>query len=142
MSAPRIFTVREAEATLPLVRRIVADLLAAYPRWKALVASYELLTGPLKAGDQEPAELIEVREAVTREAERIGAFLLELEEIGCVFKGFDAGLVDFYALRDDRLVYLCWQQGESHITHWHEVDAGFAGRQPVDELMLTETVSQ
>lgn len=142
MSAPRIFTVREAEATLPLVRRIVADLLAAYPRWKGLVASYELLTGPLKAGDQEPAELIEVREAVTREAERIGAFLLELEEIGCVFKGFDAGLVDFYALRDDRLVYLCWQQGESHITHWHEVDAGFAGRQPVDELMLTETVSQ
>lgn len=142
MSAPRIFSVREAEATLPLVQRIVADLLAAYPRWKALVASYELLTGPLKAGDQEPAELIEVREAVTREAERISGFLLELEEIGCVFKGFDAGLVDFYALRDDRLVYLCWQQGESHISHWHEVDAGFAGRQPVDETMLTETVSQ
>ncbi len=142
MSAPRIFTVREAEATLPLVGRIVADLLAAYPRWKALVASYELLTGPLKAGDQEPAELIEVRDAVAREAERIGGFLLELEEVGCVFKGFDAGLVDFYALRDDRLVYLCWQQGESHISHWHEVDAGFAGRQPVDETMLTETVSQ
>ncbi len=142
MITPRIFTVREAEATLPLVRRIVADLRAAYPRWKALVASYELLTGPLKAGDQEPAELIEVRDAVTLEAERIGGFLLELEEIGCVFKGFDAGLVDFYALRDDRLVYLCWQPDESHISHWHEVDAGFAGRQPVDEPMLTETVSQ
>lgn len=142
MSAPRIFSVREAEATLPLVQRIVADLLAAYPRWKALVASYELLTGPLKAGDQEPPELLEVRDAVTREAERISGFLQELEEIGCVFKGFDAGLVDFYALRDDRLVYLCWQQGESHISHWHEVDAGFAGRQPLDETMLTETVSQ
>lgn len=142
MSAPRIFSVREAEATLPLVQRIVADLLTAYPRWKALVASYELLTAPLKAGDQEPPELLEVRDAVTREAERISGFLLELEEIGCVFKGFDAGLVDFYALRDDRLVYLCWQLGEAHISHWHEVDAGFAGRQPVDEIMLTETVSQ
>lgn len=142
MSAPRIFSVREADATLPLVQRIVADLLTAYPRWKALVASYELLTGPLKAGDQEPPALIEVRNAVTREAERISGFLLELEEIGCVFKGFDAGLVDFYALRDDRLVFLCWQQGEPHISHWHEVDAGFAGRQLVDETMLTETVSQ
>lgn len=142
MTAPRIFTLREAEATLPLVRRIVADLLAAYPRWQALVASYELLTGPLRAGDEEPAELVEVRDAVAREAERIGGYLLELEGIGCVFKGFDAGLVDFYALRDDRLVYLCWQQGEPHISHWHEVDAGFAGRQPLDETMLTETVSQ
>jgi hypothetical protein len=142
MAPPRIFTVREAEATLPLVRRIVADLLSAYPRWKALVASYELLTGPLRAGDQEPSELVEAREAVAREAERIAGFLAELEEIGCVFKGFDAGLVDFYALRDDRLVYLCWQQGEAHISHWHEVDAGFAGRQPVDDTMLTETVPQ
>lgn len=142
MSTPRIFTVREAEATLPLVQRIVADLLSAHPRWKGLVASYELLTGPLKAGDQEPAELVEVREAITREAERISGCLQELEEIGCVFKGFDAGLVDFYALRDDRLVYLCWQQGEAQISHWHEVDAGFSGRQPVDETMLTETVRQ
>lgn len=140
MSTPRIFTVREAEATLPLVRRIVADLLSAYPRWKALVGSYELLTGPLQAQDQEPAEVVEVREAVAREAERISGYLQELEEIGCGFKGFDVGLVDFYALRDDRLVYLCWQHGEDHITHWHEVDAGFTGRQPVDEIMLAETV--
>jgi len=142
VSTPRIFTVREAEATLPLVRRIVADLLTTYPRWKALVASYEVLTGPLRAGDQEPAELVKVREAVGREAERINGYMQELEEIGVVFKGFDAGLVDFYALREDRLIYLCWQQGEAQISHWHEVDAGFSGRQPVDETMLTETVRQ
>lgn len=140
MTTPRIFTLREAEATLPLVRRIVADVLGAYPRWQALVARYEVLTGPLKAGDEEPAELLEVREAVSKEAERINGFLRELEGLGCVFKGFDAGLVDFYALREDHLVFLCWQNGEEHISHWHEVDAGFAGRQPVDEHSFTETV--
>lgn len=140
MTTPRIFSLREAEATLPLVRRIVGDLLAAHPRWRELVARYEVLAGPLRAGDEEPAELVEVREAVAREAERINGFLEELEQLGCVFKGFDAGLVDFYALRDDRLVFLCWQHGEEHITHWHEVDAGFAGRQVVEESRFPEPV--
>jgi hypothetical protein len=137
---PRLFTVREAESTLPLVRRVVGDLLQAYPRWKELVARYELLTAPLRADEGETAEVLELREAAAREAERINDFLLELEEVGCVFKGFEAGLVDFYALKEDRLVFLCWRMGESHITHWHEVDAGFGGRQEIDESMLTETV--
>ena len=137
---PRIFSVREAAATLPLVGRVVGDLLEAYPRWKSLVARYEVLTTPLKATDGEPQEVLALREAAAREAGRINDFLLELEEVGCVFKGFDAGLVDFYALRDDRLVFLCWRMGEPRITHWHEIDSGFAGRQPIDSIMLAETV--
>ncbi len=141
MAAPRIFTVREAEATLPLVRRVVNDLLTAYPRWREQVAKYEVLTGPMRADDVEPEELRATREAVTREAERINGYMLELERIGCVFKGFDAGLVDFYALKDDRLVFLCWKLDEEHITHWHEVDAGFAGRQPIDTDKFSETVA-
>lgn len=137
---PRLFTVREAEATLPLLRRVVGDLLLAHPHWKDLVARYELLTAPVRADEGESAEILELREAAAREAERINEFLLELEEIGCVFKGFEAGLVDFYALKEDRLVFLCWKMGEPHITHWHEVDAGFGGRQEIDETMLAETV--
>lgn len=137
---PRIFTVREAEATLPLVRRVVGDLLQAYPRWKELVARYELLTAPLRAEAGESDEIRALRDSAALEAGRINDFLLELEEIGCIFKGFDAGLVDFYALMDDRLVFLCWRMGEPHISCWHEVDAGFAGRQRIDESMMAETV--
>lgn len=140
MANQRIFTVREAEATLPLVRRVVNDLLAAYPRWREHVARYEVLTGPVKAGDAEPEEVRQTRDRVTREAERINGYMQELERIGCVFKGFDAGLVDFYALKEDRLVFLCWKLDEAHITHWHEVDSGFAGRQPIDSDMFSETV--
>lgn len=140
MPTPRLFTVREAEATLPLVQRVVGDLLQSYPRWKELVARYELLTAPLKADEGESAEILELRDAAAREAERINDFMLELEVIGCVFKGFDAGLVDFYALKEDRLVFLCWRMGEPNITHWHEVDSGFEGRQRIDDTMLAETV--
>lgn len=141
MPGPRIFTLREAEATLPLVRRVVGDLLAAYPRWKERVTRYELLSAPRRAEEGESAEILEVREAAAAEAERINACLLELEAIGCVFKGFEAGLVDFYALREDRLVFLCWRHGEPQISHWHEVDAGFDNRLPLDELMHSETVT-
>jgi hypothetical protein len=140
MPTPRLYTVREAEATLPLVRGIVADLLATHRRWTELVARYELLTGPLRADEGEPLELIALRDSAARDAERINACLEEIEQLGGVFKGFDLGLVDFYALKDDRLVFLCWQPGEERITHWHEVDAGFAGRQPIDAHMLAETV--
>ena len=139
MGAPRLFTVREAEATLPLVRRIVGDLLATYPRWREAVASYEVLTGA--ARDTETPKLRAAREAVTREAEQISGCLRELEQIGCAFKGFEAGLVDFYALLDDRLIFLCWQFGEDRISHWHAVDAGFADRQPIAAHPLQENLA-
>lgn len=51
--------------------------------------------------------------------------------------GFEEGLVDFHSMRDDRLVLLCWRYGEERITHWHEVDAGYAGRRPIDESLVT-----
>jgi hypothetical protein len=128
----KLFTLQEAERTLPLVRRIVEDLTHEYPGWRAAVSRYELLSGSARAEWGETGELLAAREEVTRHADRINRYLQELEAIGCVFKGFDAGLVDFYTLRDDRPVFLCWKMGEARIEHWHELDAGFGGRQPVD----------
>lgn len=138
MTSPKLFTLAEAERTLPLVRRIVADLMAEYPRWRIAVGQFELLTGGARADWGETSELVAAREAVTAAAARINGYLKELESIGCVFKGFDAGLVDFYSLRDDRPVLLCWRMGEDRITHWHELDAGFGGRQPIDGAVLNE----
>ena len=55
----------------------------------------------------------------------------ELEQVGCVFKGFEEGLVDFYGTFEGRDIFWCWRAGEERIEHWHELDAGIAGRQPV-----------
>lgn len=131
MAEVRLFTVAEAESALPLVRRILADLVAEYPLWRASVAGYEILAGAARSDWGETPELLAARELVTRRAERISGWMTELETIGCVFKGFEPPLVDFYSLRDDRLIFLCWQPDDIHITHWHEVDAGFTGRQPL-----------
>ena len=58
-----------------------------------------------------------------------------------MFKGFEAGLVDFYSLREDRPIFLCWRLGEARITHWHEIESGFAGRQPIDRAILSAVTS-
>lgn len=136
MADIRLFTIAEAEASLPLVRRILLDLQTEYPRWRAAVASYELVAGAARADWGETPELLAARDAVTTRAERINGWLLELDQVGCVFKGFEPPLVDFYALREDRPVFLCWRLGEERITHWHEVDDGYSGRKPIEPELL------
>ena len=138
MTEPRLFTREEAERTLPLVQRIVRDLMLEHPAWRRAVARYELLAGTAEPGAAESAELVAAQHDVEAHAHRIDDCLGELQRIGCVFKGFDDGLVDFYALRDDRLVFLCWRYGEERITHWHDLDAGAAGRQPLADAPFTE----
>jgi hypothetical protein len=137
MADMKLFTLEEAERTLPLVRRIVDDLLAEYPAWRSAVARYEVLTGGARAERGETADLVAAREDVAAHADRINVYLQELETIGCMFKGFDGGLVDFYSLRDDQPIFLCWRLGEPHITHWHPIESGAAGRQPVDDTILS-----
>lgn len=134
----RIFTLEEAESTLPLVARVVSDIQDEYPRWRAAVARYEMLSGGARADWGETPELLAAREDVSSRAERINRYLGELSQVGCLFKGFEAGLVDFYTLREDRLVFLCWHLGEEHIAFWHEVDAGYDGRHPLHPEEFSE----
>ncbi len=137
----KLFTLAEAERTLPLVRLIAQDLTAEYPAWRAAVVRFEVLTGGARADWGETQELVAARDAITTHAEKINRYLQELEAIGCVFKGFEAGLVDFYSLRGDRPIFLCWRLGEERITYWHEIEAGFTGRQPIDSAILSAVSS-
>ncbi|MBW8773402.1 MAG: DUF2203 domain-containing protein [Gemmatimonadetes bacterium] len=138
---PRIFTLDEAERTLPLVRRIVVDLQHEYALWRAAVGQFELISAGARADERFPAEVAAAEREVELLAQRVAGLLEELEAIGCIAKGIEAGLIDFYALRDDRLVYLCWRQGEERITHWHDLDAGVDGRRPIDDLLSTGIIS-
>lgn len=63
--------------------------------------------------------------------DRLRALVDELHELGCFFKGFGEGLVDWYSYYAGRPVLLCWKMGEPEIEWWHEVDAGFVGRQRI-----------
>ena len=128
---PKYFTADEANRTLPFVRRIVSDITSLYPDWRELVSRYELAAAQAKPEWGESPDQLALRSQIEDIARRITAYLAELEAVGCVFKGFQEGLVDFYGKLDGRDVFWCWKQGEERIEHWHEIEAGFAGRQPV-----------
>ena len=65
----------------------------------------------------------------------------EIDAIGVQVKDLEAGLLDFPCRLDDQVVLLCWRMGETSIEHWHTVEAGFKGRQPVDERFRRRSAS-
>jgi hypothetical protein len=130
-TAIRHFSIEQAEATLPLVRRIVSDLLNLHPRWRVAVAAFEAEQAIVSASG-ETSSARTMRLEAGRLAGEIEACLEELEQVGCIFKGFETGLVDFPSVMEGRDIYLCWQFDEPRVAHWHEIDSGFAGRQSLD----------
>ena len=66
--------------------------------------------------------------------DRLDALIHSIQDTGALIKDINTGLLDFPALKDEREVYLCWQYGERDIAFWHEIEEGFAGRQPIDDF--------
>jgi hypothetical protein len=133
--AHKFFTLAEANRTLPLVKRVVQDITTVYPQWQDLVSRYELIAAQARPEWGESQEQLSLKAEIDTVAGKINACLQELEQIGCEFKGFDAGLVDFHGRLDGREILWCWKLGEDRIAHWHDLDAGFGGRQPIPEVV-------
>lgn len=127
----RIFTVEEANARLPLVRVIVSDLmkLAAELSERRDRLSQLSSKRPGGSSDVYQAEVEQVEQELEKESERLADYLRELLELGVEPKSAVGGLVDFPAIIEGKLAYLCWRFDEPEILYWHELDAGFAGRQ-------------
>ena len=62
---------------------------------------------------------------------KVNEITKNFEKRGCVLKGIEIGLVDFPSIREGKEVYLCWKIPEQEIRYWHDLDSGFAGRQPI-----------
>lgn len=130
-TAATLWTPERANRALPLLRRIADDLVGTYAQWRALIAQFEVVSAGTDPSAQQEAERLQ--KELQRHAADVESFMKELEELGVECKSLDTGLFDFPAERDGRVVYLCWRHGERAVTHWHEVDAGFSGRRPIDD---------
>lgn len=126
----RLFTVEQANRTLPLVRRIVEDVVAHHRRWRETIMELDLVASAARSDDaQTRAEELEQR--ALGFARELDEYQRELAALGIQLKDPRLGLVDFPAELDGRQVLLCWHLGEPEVRFWHEVDAGYAGRQPL-----------
>ena len=141
-TSARTFTVAAANRTLPLVSRIVADVVAEHPRWRQLVAEYEVAALSSRPDTGESAEQQRLRAEIDAVARRIDGYVRELRSVGCQLKSYEDGTVDFQARHHNRLVFLCWRLGEEAVGHWHELDAGFGGRQVITAEFEAEPVGQ
>ena len=124
--AQKYFTLEDANALLPLVRVLMEQMFDLREQAMALRPDVwpvlEKAAG--NGGSRKAGELLEI-------FQQFETIFKELKGLGCEMKGLEQGLVDFPAMRDGRMVYLCWQYNEPEISFWHDVDAGFAGRQPL-----------
>jgi hypothetical protein len=122
----RLFTLNEANRSLPLVARIVRDIVNTHSRASQLQAKL----------DESPTS----KDAATALAQleetlgRLQNYVDELVAIGVALKDYDTGLIDFPAQHQGHDVLLCWKLGEERIDYWHELHTGYAGRQPIATL--------
>ena len=77
-------------------------------------------------------ELNETRQELAKAVAAMNSLIERVQELGCEVKDIDQGLVDFRTEREGREVYLCWKLGEPRIRWWHDLETGFAERQPLD----------
>ena len=132
----RYYTLEEANATLPLLRVILRDIPALAVD---LRGQYERLVRMQEAEglDQDHKdEVYQLVEEFERGQEKMREYEQELERLDVELKDYNTGLVDVWALRDGREVYLCWRLDEPEITHWHEINAGFQGRRKLETNVI------
>lgn len=124
----KIFTVSEANNLLPMIRPKLENIKARYAALQPYRAAVKCAAtaaenggGGMKGGSFYVKSLYE-----------IGKLTTELNALGIQLKDYTRGLIDFPAMREGRVVLLCWQLGESdRIEWWHDVESGFAGRKPL-----------
>jgi hypothetical protein len=121
----RHYTLDEANAALGWVEDTIASLRSAREGLSDEEAREALAEAGPQNGGGNPGRVVSEAFLQLRDA------LARLQEAEVVLRDLDRGLVDFPAIHDDREVYLCWLEGEDEIRYWHDLEAGFAGREPL-----------
>jgi hypothetical protein len=126
----KLFSVEEANKALPLVRAIVGDIVRQYRVVEGLQQRLStVLTDRRRPSDDlYSEELVQSKNELETEEDKLRTFIEELKNLGVELKS-EEGLCDFRSMMGGREVYLCWRLGEPEVMFWHELDAGFAGRQ-------------
>ena len=123
----RHYTLAEASELLPRVVELLERMRSARDRLGDREAREALSeAGPTNGGGS-PGRTVSEGFVELRDS------MAELRELEVVLRDLDRGLLDFPSIRDGQEVYLCWQQGVDAIEYWHEPEAGFGGRRPLDD---------
>lgn len=123
---PKLFTAEEANRLLPELMPDVEAMLAGRAEILRLRPDLEptLDKAVRNGGSPESGPLLEA-------FDQVKAAIKAIQKRGVLVKDVNSGLLDFPAMRDGEVVFLCWRIGEPEVAYWHSLDGGFAGRQPL-----------
>jgi hypothetical protein len=132
----KTFTIDEAQSLLPLLEALLKRAIEGKQEAEKVESNLSelarriYLSGGMKV---DAASVIKQRGELEEHMKQVRETITEIDEIGVQVKDIDSGLLDFPCRLDDQVVLLCWRMGETSIEHWHTMEAGFNGRQPVDD---------
>lgn len=130
-----LFSVEEANRVAQEIRPELVRLSRLHREFSQIQSRADVLSVATSGASAENPDVRDLQ-GLTERRDRLGTEMrLAIEAIhrrGCVVKDVEKGLVDFYTLSGDRLVFLCWHMGETEVAHWHPLDGGFAARKPLD----------
>jgi len=132
--APRHFSLDEAERLLPRLSGLLQRMQELKHEHDQLQESVWKFEGKMRSnGHLLEAELNQARQEMAKTGAQVNGLIEEVQALGCELKDVDQGLVDFRTVMEGREVCLCWRLGEPSIGWWHDLETGFAGRQPLRE---------
>lgn len=131
----QLFTVDQANRTLPLVRKIVEDVVREHRRWQEAIVELDLVSDGVHADLPDP-RVAALERRIQKMAREVDGFQAELEALGIQLKDRRIGLIDFPSELDGQPMLLCWQLGEPTVQFWHDLDSGYAGRQPLSPSLV------
>jgi hypothetical protein len=138
----KYFTVEEANQSLPLVKVIVSDIVQLYADIhdrKQRLMRVRHTPGTVQRDEETvySEELEQIEQELEKDVQRLDGYVKEIQELGIELKNFETGLIDFYSMMNGKEVYLCWKLGEPEVGFWHDLEAGFSGRQQLLEETTT-----
>jgi hypothetical protein len=132
----KTFTLDEAQSLVPVLESLLKRAIEAKAAAESIeqdlqrLAQRVFLTGGMRV---DVVAVSRQRTAMDALVQRAKDAVAEIDAIGVQVKDLETGLLDFPCRVDEEVVLLCWKMGETRITHWHTVEAGFRGRQPLDD---------
>jgi hypothetical protein len=128
----RIFyTVEEARSLVETLRPWLLEMRKLRREIAAETEALRKLTPEMRGNGHAP-EVAQREGRIADCVEAIGRRLAQIDELGIEVKDLETGLVDFYSLRDGKVIFLCWAVDEPTVAYWHDLTAGFRGRQPLE----------
>lgn len=135
MNTQRVFTISEVNALIPDLSQLVGDQLREQSQIEHGLAELTRLSGSapasLEPGADDCKEVVKLKRELKERIGRYEAGWARVQTMGGVIKDPQTGLVDFYGRVGEKLVWLCWRYGEDSLSHYHDLESGFAARRPL-----------